>query len=155
LPLNKTGDGKEDDFIAIVYLKGYDWKYARKEYPPMTSFLTVLVFAVLLIAAFAGTMMIRNFLTRRAVSRVIRIFYDQRALTLSEAKTLPELGLQRPDLLQRMTKPRDYRQSALQILMRQGVIHVSAEGRLYLVEQNLNEKLRRVSRDDAPSRGTP
>ncbi len=116
----------------------------------MRSVLTVLIFAFLMIAAFAGTMMIRNFLTRRAVSKVIQIFYDHRALCLSDAKTLRELGLERPDLLQRMTKPRDYRQYALQILLRQGVIHLSPEGKLYLIEDKLNAKLRLTNQEQPP-----
>jgi hypothetical protein len=97
---------------------------------------------ILVIVAFGGTFFVRNILTKRAVSRVIKIFYQHNALGIHGAKTLREMGLERPDFLQRMVKPRDYKQYALQILVKKGIIHVNVDGRVYLVEENLDPSLR-------------
>jgi len=92
--------------------------------------------------AFGGGLFIRTFLTRRAIFKVIKIFYQHHALGMKGAKTLHELGLERPDFYQRMTRPRDYKQSALQLLIKRGIIFENEDGRLYMVEENLDESLR-------------
>ncbi len=103
----------------------------------------VLLITALLIVAFGGALYIRTLLTRRAVFRVVEIFYEHDALGIYGAKTLNELGLERPDFFQRMTRPRDYRQTALQVLIREGVVHVTEDGRVYMMEEKLDQKLRR------------
>jgi len=92
--------------------------------------------------AFGGGLFIRTFLTRRAIFKVIEIFYQHRALGRNGAKTLHELGLERPDFFQRMTRPRDYKQSALQLLIKRGIIFENEEGRFFMVEEKLDESLR-------------
>jgi hypothetical protein len=61
---------------------------------------------------------------------------------MNGAKTLHELGLERPDFYQRMTRPRDYKQSALQLLIKRGIIFENEEGRFFMVEEKLDESLR-------------
>ncbi len=109
----------------------------------MAGSLEILLITVLLVIAFGGGLYIRTFLTRRAIFRVVEIFYDHDALGVYGAKTLKELGLESPDFLQRMTKPRDYRQTALQVLIREGVVNLTEDGRVYLIEEKLDQKLRR------------
>jgi hypothetical protein len=92
--------------------------------------------------AFGGGLFIRTFLTRRAIFKVIEIFYQHHALGMNGAKTLHELGLERPDFFQRMTRPRDYKQSALQLLIKRGIIFENEEGRLFMVEEKLDESMR-------------
>ena len=103
----------------------------------------VFLILILTIIAFGGGLYIRTFLTRRAIFKVIEIFYQHGALGTSGAKTLQELGLERPDFLQRMTKPRDYKQNALQILIKEGIINVDENGRVYMIEEKLDQNLRR------------
>lgn len=110
----------------------------------MAGSLEILLIIVLLVIAFGGGLYIRTFLTRRAIFRVVEIFYEHDALGVYGAKTLKELGLESPDFLQRMTKPRDYRQTALQVLIREGVVNLTEDGRVYLIEEKLNQKLRRT-----------
>ncbi len=95
-----------------------------------------------MIILFAGGLYIRTFLTRRAIFKVIEIFYQHNALGLNGAKTPRELGLERPDFLQRITSRRDYKQNALQILIKRGIISENEDGRLYMVEEKLDENLR-------------
>ena len=107
---------------------------------------SVLLIVILMILAFGGTFWLRDFLTKRGILKVVKIFYQHNALGMNGAKRPRELGLERPDLVQRMMKPRDYKQTALQLLIKRGVIIV-ADGRLYLVEDRLAEKYRCKSND--------
>ncbi len=105
-------------------------------------FLT-LIFMIIL---FSGGLYLRTFLTRKAIFKVIGIFYQHHALGIKGAKTLKELGLERPDILQRMMRRRDYKQNAIQILIRRGIILENEDGRLYMVEEKLDENLRNKRR---------
>jgi hypothetical protein len=107
----------------------------------------VFLILILMLVTFGAVLFIPALLTRKAISKVIKIFYQHHALGIDEAKTLLELGLARPDFFQRMTRPRDYKQYALQVLMKQGTIVGDADGRLYLIEEKLDQNLRRKKRD--------
>jgi phage-related holin len=102
----------------------------------------VILILILMIIAFGGASYIRTFLTRRAIFKVIEIFYQHNALGINSAKTLHQLGLERPDFLQKMMSRRDYKQNALQILVKRGIIIENEDGRLYMVEEKLDEHLR-------------
>ncbi len=107
---------------------------------------SVFLVLVLIVLIFGGGLFIRTFLMRRAVFKVVEILYEHDAVGVKGAKTLQELGLERPDFFQRFTKPRDYKQNALQILLREGIINVDEGGRVYLVEEKLDQSLRRKRR---------
>ena len=107
---------------------------------------SVVLIITLMIIAFAGTFFVRNYLTKKAILKVVKIFYQHNALGTNGAKTLRELGLERPDFVHRMMKPRDYKQIALQILIKRGIINVR-DGRIYLVEERLDQDLRGKSND--------
>jgi hypothetical protein len=108
---------------------------------------TVFLFFIVMVVALAGSLYVRTLLTRRAIFKVIEIFYHHQALTMKGAKTRHELGLERPDLLQRMMKPRDYKQYALQILIKRNIILEDEEGRLCIVEERLDQNLRSKRKD--------
>jgi hypothetical protein len=112
----------------------------------------VFLFLIFMIIAFGGVLYIRTFLTRRAIFKVIKIFYQHNALGIEGAKTVYELGLERPDFFQRMTRLRDYKLYALQILIKRGIILENEDGRLYMVEERLDENLR-SKRNDLVSHG--
>jgi len=103
---------------------------------------TVFLVLVAMVIALVGSFYLRTVLTRRAILRVIEIFYQHHALGIESAKTRHELGLDRPDFFQRMMKPRDYKQSALQILIKKDIILEDKEGRLCMVEEKLDPHLR-------------
>jgi hypothetical protein len=110
---------------------------------------STMVFLVLIVMVIAlgGSLYVRTFLTRRAIFKVIEIFYQHRALGMKGAKTRHELGLERPDFLQRMMKPRDYKQYALQILIKRDMILEDEQGKLYMVEERLDQNLRSKRKD--------
>ena len=103
---------------------------------------TVFLVLIAMVIALFGSLYVRTLLTRRAVFKVIEIFYQHRALGIKEAKTRLELGLQRPDFFQKMMRPRDYKQYALQILMKREIVLEDGEGKLYMVEEKLDQSLR-------------
>ncbi len=103
----------------------------------------VFLFFVLMVLAFAGVLYIRAFFTRRAIFRVIEIFYQHNAVGINGAKTLQELGLEPPDFFQRITRPRDYKQYALQILVKRDIVLENEDGKVYLAEERLEQDLRK------------
>jgi hypothetical protein len=104
---------------------------------------TFIFFLIFIIVALGGVFYIRAYLTRRAIFKVIDIFYQHSALGANGAKTLHELGLESPSFYQRITRPRDYKQFALQILMKRDIILVNEDGRLYLVEERLDQAMKK------------
>lgn len=103
----------------------------------------VLLALIVMIIALGGSLYIRTLLTRRAIFKVIEIFYQHHALGIKGAQRRHELGLERPDFFQRTMKPRDYKQVALQILLKREIILEDEEGKLYMVEERLDQNLRR------------
>ena len=82
-------------------------------------------------------MVLPELLTRRAIPSVIRLFREHSTTSVSSAKTMDELGLSRRTMTERLTKPRDYKLRALQLLTRANIIQVTEEGKLYLHEEKL------------------
>ncbi len=95
-----------------------------------------------MILTLGGILFIYAFQSKRALFKVIGIFCQHEALGMSDAKTLRELGLERADFVQRMMRPRDYKQYALQILIKRGMVSVTEDGKLYLVEDKLDQSLK-------------
>jgi hypothetical protein len=96
-----------------------------------------------MIVAFGGVLYLRAFLTRRGIFKVIEIFRRSNALGINGARTLHELGLERPNFLERITKPRDYKQYALQMLVKRGIILETGDGKFYLFEERLDQSLKK------------
>jgi len=117
----------------------------------MSENLNLVSFFLLTILVLAGFLFLSTYKGRRAVSKVVAAFYQHNALDVQGAKTLRELGLERPDFVQRMMKPRDYKQYALQFLIRKGVLLATEDGRLYLVEEKLDQTLRKPKEAVPPS----
>ena len=87
------------------------------------------------------TFSVYAFRGRRSISKVVEIFRQHNALGISDAKTVEELGLEKPDFVKRVVRGRDFRQYALQILIKRGVIYVTEDGRLYMLENKLDQEL--------------
>jgi len=98
-------------------------------------FMVAFILLALLILAF----FISGRMTRRAVIRVIEIFRQHRAIGIQQAKTIDELGLTPPGFLERAMRTRDYKQNALKILIKNEVIHMTGEGKLYITEEKSQE----------------
>lgn len=78
-------------------------------------------------------------MTKRAVGQVIAIFQKCNAIGIQQAKTVNELGLTPPNLMERFTRMRDYKQNALSILMKADIVQTTEEGKLFISAQKLTE----------------
>ena len=107
---------------------------------PSVSFVFV---AVLLILVWLGLFIIPIYLLRRAIFQVVRIFRINHSLCSEVPKTVVELGLTPVSLMDRFSKPRDYKPYALQFLLKSGVIRQDQAGSLCLSEEKLDEVLER------------
>ncbi len=100
------------------------------------------IFVLLIAGGLTLALWLSAYLTQRAILKVIEIFYRNKALSLQDAKTIEELALTPPDFLQRLTHLRDYKPQALKILINQGIVNKTPDGRLYLLEGKLNPDIR-------------
>ena len=122
----------------------------------MTEGYNFLLFLIFMILTLGGILFIYAFQSKRALFKVIGILCQHEALGMRDAKTLRELGLERPDFFQKMMRPRDYKQYALQILIKRGMVSVTEDGKLFLVEDKLDQRLRdKVKEMRAKGRSLP
>jgi hypothetical protein len=80
--------------------------------------------------------------TKRAAYKVVDIFRRHNAVGFQNAKTIDELGLTPPSFIQKITAPRDYKTSALKILIKNEIINMTNDGKLFITDEKLNELLR-------------
>ncbi len=102
---------------------------------------TAILFLILAVMLFSSVL-VSGWLVKRATFQVIDRFCSYKALNAKKARKVEELGLASPDIFQRLFRPRDYKPYALQVLSRAGLIRVTGEGRLYLMEEKLNDDLK-------------
>jgi hypothetical protein len=75
-------------------------------------------------------------LLKRAITRIIRLFRDKQALNAASAKTQEEIGMKKRSLFE-FRALRDFTPMALQILIKNNIIQVTEEGKLFLSEETL------------------
>ncbi len=97
---------------------------------------------LIILAMLISSFMISGYLGRRATHQVIERFCSYDALEEGRARKAEELGLITPDFYQRFFKPRDYKPYALQFLSKAGVVRVTDENKLYLVEEKLHDEFK-------------
>ncbi len=97
-----------------------------------------ILFIILIIILFVlSVIFLPYWLMMRSVPKVIKAFRQNNATSAQNAKTIEELGLRPRSIFQRMFTRRDYRQNALQFLLRADVVDISEEGNFYLNEEKL------------------
>jgi len=100
----------------------------------MNTIILIVVLVVLLLLAF---FILPQWRLRRAIRQVIRILREHNAIGVKNAKMVDELGLRPRRMLEGMFKGRDYKQYALNALMKAEIILTTEDGRLYLSEDKL------------------
>ena len=85
----------------------------------------------------AAIFFIPRWLLKRAARQVIKIFRENNATDRKNAKTIDELGLMPPGMLERMMRRRDYKPSALAALIRAEIVRQTEDGKFYLSEDKL------------------
>lgn len=98
--------------------------------------LIILVVAAVVILVLATYL--SRYLFKRAVRQVIAAFRERGATDPKHALTLAELGLGPRDFVTRMTKARDYRPYAVQMLRQSGIVFETEGGKVYLSESELS-----------------
>lgn len=97
----------------------------------------MLLIIILIILGLAAVFLIPYILTRRAIRQVVNTFRKQNATSPQTAQTLADLRLQQKGLLQKQMTTRDYKPTALHLLMEIKVILTTEEDKYYLSETAL------------------
>ena len=100
----------------------------------MSDTIYIILVAVIFIL---GMMLLPQLFVSRAIPSVIKIFRKHNAVGIRSAKTIDELGLKPPSMIERMWQRRDYKPRALQLLIIANIIQMTEDGKLYLSEENL------------------
>ena len=98
---------------------------------------TTTYIVLVIIVALAALIFIPRWMISRAIKKVIKIFRYHSAINEKNARTAGELGLTPPTFMQRMSRTRDYKPQALNILIKAEIIKTTDDGRLYLSEDRL------------------
>ena len=96
-----------------------------------------LLLVLLVVVGLAVMIFVPRWFMKRAFPKVIQIFREYNAINERNALTVDELGLRPPTFVQRLTKIRDYKPQALNILIRADIVQVIEGGKLYLSEDKL------------------
>ena len=104
----------------------------------MTEYSSILVIFIVL-GGIAAALFISARMTKRGVGQVIAIFQKHNAIGIQQAKSVDELGLTPPNLMDRFTRMRDYKQNALGILVKADIVQTTEEGKLFISAQRLAE----------------
>lgn len=99
----------------------------------------VALIVLLIIVAIVAIFVIPQWFIKRSIPKVIKIFRENRAIDIKNAKTVNELGLRPYSMLERLFRRRDYKQYALNALVQAGIIQKTEDGKLYLSEEKLGE----------------
>jgi hypothetical protein len=78
-----------------------------------------------------------QFLYRRALKQVVKIFKQHKAFNVDSARTPNDLGLAQRSFISNMGRLRDYKPRALQLLMDYDVVRKTEDDRVYLVKEKL------------------
>jgi len=97
----------------------------------------ILFIIVIVVLFILSIIFIPYWLVMRAIPKVIKAFRQKNAVSESSAMTIEELGLKPKSLLQRMFSRRDYRQHAMQFLIKADVIDITEEGKFFLNDEKL------------------
>jgi hypothetical protein len=99
-----------------------------------------LLFIIVLATGFwLALVVIPQFMIKRAMEQVIRIFRDHGALEVTSAKNLDELGLRPPGMFESIGRARDYKPTALNFLLTAGVIKEAGGQKMFLSERQLQK----------------
>lgn len=93
----------------------------------------VLAVAALLLAFFV----VKPWLVRRALPKVIRIFKEHNATSVKNAVRFEELGIRASDMFD-LRFLKDFKKDALDFLLKVDIVQMTEDGRFYLAEDKLN-----------------
>jgi hypothetical protein len=95
----------------------------------------IIIAAIILIGL--ALLVIPRWRIKRAIPQVIKMFREQNAVGIKNAKTEEELGFKQRTMLEGMFMPRDFKPHALTALIQAEIIQMTEDGKLYLSEDKL------------------
>ena len=98
---------------------------------------TVLLILLIVVLVVMGLFVLPRIRMKRATSQVVAIFERNNALNARSAKTIDELRLRPPTFLEGMLRMRDFKPSALQVLIQSEIVRQTEDGRLYISQDKL------------------
>lgn len=98
---------------------------------------TVIVIILIFVLLLALMFIIPRWRLKRAIRQVIQIFRKHNATDRKNAKTIDELGLRPPGVMEGMFRGRDFKPYALSALIKAEIIQRTEDGKLYLSEDRL------------------
>jgi len=95
---------------------------------------------IILVVVLLGTLgvYLMGFTYRRTVKDLFMIFRKAQAISPETAKFADEVGIKGKSLLS-LRVVRDYKPQILQMLIKENIVHITEEGKLFLSEQVLAE----------------
>jgi uncharacterized protein YpuA (DUF1002 family) len=99
---------------------------------------TLIILVVAAVVILVAATYLSRYLFKRAVRQVIMLLRERGATDARHATTLADLGIGPRDFVTRMTRARDYRPYAVQMLRQSGIIVETDTGRIYLSEAELS-----------------
>ena len=105
--------------------------------------ISIVILALSCLALFVLAQFISGRMTRRAALRVLETFREHKAIGIHQAKTIDELGLRPPGFIERFGRMRDYKQTALNLLVKAEAIRMTEDGKLYIPEEKFEELTRK------------
>lgn len=97
----------------------------------------IVIIVLVIVLVLAALFILPQWRMRRAVRQVIRIFRENNAIGVKNARTIDELQLRPRRMLEGMFRGRDYKQYALSALIKAEIIKTTEGGKLYLSEDRL------------------
>ena len=91
---------------------------------------------IFVVALIAGAFFINQWRLKRALRKVVQILRKHNATTTETAKLVSDVGLQHRGLFS-MKGTRDVKPDALDFLIRQEIVVVTSDGKIYLSESKL------------------
>ncbi len=98
---------------------------------------TAIFILAIVLFLFLGLFVIPQFLTKRAMRKVVKILRKAGATSAKTAKLPAEVGLSPRSFMEGMFRGRDYKQPAIGVLRQAGIVGVTEEGKVFLLEDRL------------------
>ncbi len=114
----------------------------------------VFVTWVILIALlYMALVIIPGWRLRRAITQVIEVFRGQGAACFKDVKSIDELGLRPRSMMENLFRTRDFKPYALQLLIKEEVVHVEPNEYLCLEEEKVPGFLQKYGLKEKPAVG--
>jgi hypothetical protein len=97
----------------------------------------ILLVLLLFLIMISSIIFLPAWMIRRNTRKVIAIFRKNNAIDIKNAKTASELGITPRSFLENIGRLRDYKPKVLELLIKNNVVNVTEEGKLYITDESV------------------